>query len=81
MKTTMLAYSKLILGKVSFCEVLFEKELRKFLSQLSGEERFDLQVWCNHHFGGKYRKIINRAFYSGSRANVQPLHRGEYFAR
>jgi hypothetical protein len=81
MKTTMLAYSKLILGKVSFCEVLFEKELRKFLGELSREERFSLQVWCNHQFGGKYRKIINRAFYSGSVANLQPLGRDEYFVR
>jgi hypothetical protein len=81
MKTTMLAYSKLILGKVSFCEVLFEKELRKFLGQLSGEERFDLQVWCNHQFGGKYRKTINRAFYSGNRVNLQPLRQEGNFVR
>lgn len=81
MKTTMLAYSKIILGKVSFCEVLFEKELRKSLGELSPEERFNLQVWCNHQFGGRYRSIINRAFYSGSRATPQPLYREGCFAR
>jgi hypothetical protein len=79
MKTTMLAYTKLILGKVSFCERLFEKELRKSLDQLSSEDRFDLQVWCNRQFGGKYRKIINRSFYSGSKASLQPLHQNGCF--
>jgi hypothetical protein len=65
MKTTLLEYSKLILSKVSFSEALFEKELRKNVYQLSDEEKLDLQVWCNHHFGTNYGPIIDRCFYTG----------------
>ena len=64
MKTTLLEYSKLILSKVSFCEALFEKELRKNVYQLSDEEKLDLQAWFNHHFGTKYGPIIDRCFYA-----------------
>jgi predicted 3-demethylubiquinone-9 3-methyltransferase (glyoxalase superfamily) len=62
MKTTLLDYTKLILSKVSFCEALFEKELRKNLYQLSDEEKQDLQGWCKYHFGVKYNLIIDRCF-------------------
>lgn len=64
MKTTLLEYSKLILSKVSFCEALFEKELRKNVYQLSDEEKLELQAWCSHHFGAKYGPIIDRCFYA-----------------
>ncbi len=66
MKTTLLEYSKLILSKVSFSEALFEKELRKYVYQLSDEDKLELQVWCNHHFATKYTPIIDRCFYTGA---------------
>lgn len=62
MKTTLLEYSKLILSKVSFCEALFEKELRKNLYHLADEEKRDLQAWCKYHFGTKYSSVIDRCF-------------------
>ncbi len=62
MKTTLLEYTKLILSKVSFCEALFEKELRKNLYQLSDGDKQDLHAWCKYHFDGKYTPIIDRCF-------------------
>ncbi|CAA9328656.1 MAG: hypothetical protein AVDCRST_MAG56-7295 [uncultured Cytophagales bacterium] len=74
MKTTMLAYSKLILSKVSFSEALFEKELKKALATLSGGDRLHLGAWCSRRFGGKYRKIANRSV-CGGKAQLKPLQR------
>lgn len=62
MKTSMLEYSKIILTKVSFCEFLFEKELKKAIAMLPGQERFYLQLWCNTEFGGIYSRLINNCF-------------------
>ncbi len=78
MKTTMLAYSKLILSKVSFSEALFEKELKKALSTLSGGERLHLGAWCSRRYGGMYRKIANRSVCGASRVHLKPLRRNEY---
>ena len=48
---TMLEYSKIILEKVSFDRRLFEKELKKALSQLMGTDRAELQQWVAARFG------------------------------
>jgi hypothetical protein len=78
MKTTMLAYSKLILSKVSFSEALFEKELKKALATLSGGDRLHLDAWCSQRFGGKYRKIVNRSVCGASKAHLKLLLQNEY---
>jgi hypothetical protein len=44
-KYSMLTYAKIIIGKVSFCSKLTEKEYRKALSMLSKEERDHLKEW------------------------------------
>ena len=58
----MLEYVKIILQKVSFDSELFEKELRKALSELGKEELGKLYVWCMDFFGDKYPDIIQRLF-------------------
>jgi hypothetical protein len=45
MKTSMLEYVKIILGKVSFNRSLFRKEYRKSLSWLSKHEADHLRAW------------------------------------
>ena len=45
--TSWLAYSKLILEKVSFDQKIFRKELRKSLVRLSAEEIRKLESWCS----------------------------------
>jgi hypothetical protein len=62
MKTTHLAYTKVILSKVSFSETLFGKELRKSIAGLSPTERLDLYAWCNFHFGVRFPTVITAAF-------------------
>lgn len=59
---TTLAYVKLILEKVSFDKILFEKELRKGLNLLIPEEVIDLKNWCYSKFGSVYRAVLNRIF-------------------
>lgn len=62
MKTTQLAYTKVILSKVSFSETLFGKELRKSIAGLSPAEKLDLYAWCNLHFGVRFPVVITAAF-------------------
>lgn len=57
----MLEYFKMILEKVSFDKLLFEKELRKALAQLKPTEREDLRRWCYLKFT-KYHQILNNQF-------------------
>ncbi|PKQ67410.1 hypothetical protein [Raineya orbicola] len=57
----MLEYFKMILEKVSFDKLLFEKELRKALAQLKPTEREDLRRWCYLNFT-KYHQILNNQF-------------------
>lgn len=54
MKTTMLAYSKLILEKVSFSKELFEREYKKALRNLSAGEAHHLQEWLS----GEGKKLV-----------------------
>ena len=59
----MLNYVKLILEKVSFDPLLFEKELRKNMAHiLSSEELSELKSWCYENFGTIYEQILNKYF-------------------
>ena len=54
MKTSMLAYSKLILEKVSFSRELFEREYKKALNSLSTAEARELREWLT----GDGKKLV-----------------------
>jgi hypothetical protein len=58
----MLEYAKIILQKVSFDALLFEKELRKALADLGKDEPGKLYAWCMDFFGDTYPEIIQKAF-------------------
>jgi hypothetical protein len=58
----MLEYIKTILVKVSFDRRLFEKELRKSIKLLVGEELDQLRAWCYEKFSSAYRGILNQVF-------------------
>lgn len=58
----MLEYFKVILAKVSFDKVLFEKELIKALKNLMINEVKELKQWCTSKFNAKYSDIIDRCF-------------------
>lgn len=58
----MLTYIKLILEKVSFDKILFEKELRKGIKELLPNEIRDLKEWCYDKFGQIYLKVLNKVF-------------------
>lgn len=60
--TSMLEYVKMILRKVCFDRSLFEKELRKALGRLVGEEIEALRIWCFDTFSSRYRPILTRCF-------------------
>jgi hypothetical protein len=57
-----LDYVKLILEKVSFDKVLFEKELKKGLTQLSKIDILKLKKWCYDTFGSMYKTVLNKVF-------------------
>ncbi|HEX9957974.1 MAG TPA: hypothetical protein VGA96_11970 [Fibrella sp.] len=59
---SMLDYVKMILQKVSFDRQLFEKELKKALHTLVGDEVKQLKAWCYAQFGRMYRVVLNRCF-------------------
>lgn len=58
----MLEYIKTILTKVSFDTKLFEKELKKALQTLIGDEIVELKNWCYEHFSEKHEKVLKRCF-------------------
>jgi hypothetical protein len=58
----MLDYIKFILEKVSFDGHLFEKELRKSMNDLIGDEYNELKAWCFEHFGKKHEAVLQRCF-------------------
>ena len=58
----MLEYVKVILGKVSFDKILFEKELIKAMKTLVKEEAEELKKWCYMNFSGDYQRILNNTF-------------------
>lgn len=57
-----LSYAKLILAKVSFDPVLFQKELRKALTVLLPSDADMLRSWCYIKFGYQYRSILDECF-------------------
>ena len=61
----MLNYVKTVLTKVSFSALLFEKELRKAINLLIGEEVNELKNWCYTSFGKEHEAILNRCFVAG----------------
>jgi hypothetical protein len=58
----MLEYIKMILDKVSFDKVLFEKELKKGLKELLPAEMKELKSWCYEKFGKVYQTMLNKVF-------------------
>lgn len=58
----MLEYVKMILLKVSFDKMLFEKELIKGLKMLKSEELLHLRRWCYERFTDIHLLILNRVF-------------------
>ena len=61
----MLNYVKKILTRVSFDARLFEKELRKAINILIGEELQELRNWCYTNYELQYGAILNRCFVVG----------------
>jgi hypothetical protein len=55
----MLEFCKTILEKVSFDDILFEKELKKSFTYLMPEESKELLEWVTLHFGERYADIIS----------------------
>jgi hypothetical protein len=55
----MLDYTKIILQRVSFDETLFEKELKKSLTELIKEEVLELKRWCIENFA-HYNHVIQK---------------------
>ena len=58
----MLNYVKTVLTKVSFDARLFEKELRKAIKLLIGEDLRELKNWCYARFGQQHEAILQRCF-------------------
>ena len=58
----MLDYVKMILQKVSFSKILFEKELRKALKHIMPTELADFKAWCYQQFARVYRRVLKRVF-------------------
>lgn len=51
----MLEYAKVILTKVAFDPILFQKELKKALTVLSSGEADELRRWCAIHYKQPYQ--------------------------
>jgi hypothetical protein len=64
-----LKFSQTILQKVSFDEMLFEKELRKALGQLVAEDREALRRWCYAQFPNFYG-VLEQCFTPSSSATA-----------
>lgn len=62
----MLNYVKKVLTKVSFDARLFEKELRKAIKMLIGDDIRELRHWCYTTFGDQHEAILNRCFVAAS---------------
>ncbi|WP_339699789.1 hypothetical protein [uncultured Roseivirga sp.] len=58
----MLEYFKTILAKVSFDKKLFEKELRKAIHSVIGDELEELKRWCYSKFGHLYGNVLEEQF-------------------
>lgn len=60
----MLEFSKLILQRVSFDRLLFEKELKKAIKWIRKDEILVLKAWCVATFGHQYQDVIAGVFES-----------------
>jgi hypothetical protein len=58
----MLEMCKVILTKVSFDKLLFQKELKKALSWIKTEEVDGFKEWCIAKFGKLYPEVLRLAF-------------------
>jgi hypothetical protein len=58
----MLEYQKMILEKVAFNKVLFEKELRKSIAILSNNEVQELRSWTMTKYLKTHSDILRRTF-------------------
>ena len=58
----MLNYVKMILTKVSFDKVLFEKELTKAVEKLNVSDLLELKTWCYTNFSENYIEILEELF-------------------
>lgn len=58
----MFELSKNILGKVSFDEMLFRKELVKATKWIEPDEKVLLMMWCYTTFGHCYEEAITEVF-------------------
>jgi hypothetical protein len=59
---SMLEYIKIILQKVSFDHLLFEKELRKAIRMLMPDENKKLRLWCYERFSSLHQPILDKVF-------------------
>jgi len=66
----MLEYIKVILVKVAFDRMIFEKELRKGLDLLQPEERLKLKQWCYDNFVDRHLLILESLFAGTSRMSI-----------
>ena len=58
----MLEFGKLILEKVSFSAILFEKELNKIMKWMTKAEMQEFEKWCKNRFASLYPDIIFKSF-------------------
>lgn len=58
----MLEYSKSLLNKVSFNQILFKRELKKAIEWVNKEDRIALKVYCLATFGHLYKDVILESF-------------------
>ncbi len=64
----MLELSKLVLQKVSFDRLLFQKELDKAAKWVGERDQLILMAWCLATFGHMYKDVILKVFQEGMRA-------------
>jgi hypothetical protein len=62
MKDLMLNYVKVVLQKVSFDNLLFEKELRKAITWIASNEIEDLKMWSYQMYGHIHGSVIEKCF-------------------
>mgnify|MGYP001793272786 CR=1 FL=1 len=60
----MLEYAKTILVKVSFDKNIFEKELKKAIMSLLGEDLNQFRQWCYAQFYETHPQVLQRCFVS-----------------
>ena len=58
----MIEYAKMILLKVSFDKIIFQKELIKALKVVKYEELRDFRKWCYKEFSGIHLQVLNLVF-------------------